>query len=276
MKEHAAGIVIIEDIQLSCQSVANQKTGEPLSFVLLHIISASLVNCNNMLLQCHLLAQGYLIVSVLFAVRRFWNIIGEKEVCAVWKSNEEFCHIIVDTGIFEHHLPDSVLGAVERLYQHQISGREKLPDVAVNVDTPRKGRRAKTVGATLDREADNIKKWKKVLPVTYFYSNTKSDSSRRGSEPKCTIDDNNQVEVNEESIVDVKAGNTEKTADQVKVNEESIVDVKAGNTEKTADVNEDTGNTVDVNENTIEVTVHVPPEGENGLIFVQDTNSTVL
>ena len=61
---------------------------------------------------------------------------------------EEFCHIIVDTGIFEHHLPDSVLGAVERLYQHQISGREKLPDVAVNVDTPRKGRRAKTVGAT--------------------------------------------------------------------------------------------------------------------------------
>ena len=214
----------------------------------------SLINCNNMLLQCHSLAQGYLIVSVLFAVQRFWNIIGEKEVCAVWKANEEFCHIVVDTGIFEHHLPDSVLGAVERLYQHQISGREKLPDVAVNVDTPRKGRRAKTVGATLDREDDNIKKWKKVLPVTYFYSHTKSDSSRRESEPKCTIGDNNQVEVNEESIVDVKAGNTEKTAD----------------------VNGDTDKAVDVNENTIEVTVHIPPEGENGLIFVQDTNSTVL
>ena len=52
--------------------------------------------------------------------------------------------------------------------------------------------------------------------------------------------------------------------------EESIVDVKAGNTEKTADINGNTDNTVDVNENTIEVTVHVPPEGENGLNFVQD------
>ena len=200
-----------------------------------------------------ILSQGYLIVSVLFGVRRFWNIFGEKEVCAVWKCNEEFCHIIVDTGIFDHHLPDSVLGAVERLYQHQISGREKLPDAAVNVNTPRRGR-AKTVAATLDREDDNIKKWKKVLPVTYFYSHTKSDGSRRGSEPTCTIDDN-QAEANEESI--------------------TVADVN-GNTTKTVDGNVNTDKTVDVNENTIEVTVHISPEGENGLTFVQETSSTTL
>ena len=47
----------------------------------------------------------------------------------MWKPNEEFCHIIVDTGIFDHHLPDSVQGAVECLYQHQIVGKDIPPDL---------------------------------------------------------------------------------------------------------------------------------------------------
>lgn len=42
----------------------------------------------------------------------------------MWMPNVEFCHIIVDTGIFDHHMPDSVQGAIERLYQHQIIDKQ--------------------------------------------------------------------------------------------------------------------------------------------------------
>ena len=59
----------------------------------------------------------------------------------MWKGNEEFCHVIVDTGIFEHHLPDSVLGAVEHLYRNiKYQGEKSYLMLAVNVDTPCKGK----------------------------------------------------------------------------------------------------------------------------------------
>ena len=86
------------------------------------------------------------------------------------------------------------------------------------------------------------------MPVTYFYSHTKSDGSRRrsvGSDPDCTLDDKNQTEANEESI-------------------------------KIADVNGSTDKTVDVNENTVEVTVHISPDGENRLTLDQENESTSL
>ena len=54
---------------------------------------------------------------------RFWNIFGEREIDAVWKPNEDFCHIIVDDGMFDHHLPDSVVSVINRLYNQHISGR---------------------------------------------------------------------------------------------------------------------------------------------------------
>ena len=38
----------------------------------------------------------------------------------MWMPNAEFSHIIVDSGIFDHHMPDSIQEVVERLYQHQI------------------------------------------------------------------------------------------------------------------------------------------------------------
>ena len=108
----------------------------------------------------------------------------------MWKPNEEFCHIIVDTGIFDHHLPDSVQGAVERLYQHQIFGKQKLPDAEPKASTPRNAslRRAKTVAGTLDTNPDDkqigVKKNK-----TYFYrSNTESDITRTSPEYVCTIE----------------------------------------------------------------------------------------
>jgi len=56
---------------------------------------------------------------------RFWNIIGEREIDAVWKPNEDFCHIVVDTGMFDHHVPDSVVNAVDRLYNQYTSGKGK-------------------------------------------------------------------------------------------------------------------------------------------------------
>ena len=109
-------------------------------------------------------------------------------------------------------------------------------------------RRAKTVGATVEKQPGNINKWKKVLLVTYFQSHTKSDGSGRrsysvGSEPTCTLE---ETEANEESI--------------------KIADVN-GSTDKTS---------VDVNENTIEVTVHVSPQGENTLTIDQKSESTSL
>ncbi|XP_065890024.1 diacylglycerol lipase-beta-like isoform X2 [Dysidea avara] len=67
--------------------------------------------------------------------RRFWNIIGEKEVNAVWKPNEDLCHIIVDTGMFDHHLPDSVLSAVDHLYDQQITRKDEVSEKRPSVPT---------------------------------------------------------------------------------------------------------------------------------------------
>jgi len=66
---------------------------------------------------------------------RFWNIIGEKEVNAVWKPNEDFCQIIVDTGMFDHHLPDSVVSAVDHLYDQHITRKNKISEPQPSVST---------------------------------------------------------------------------------------------------------------------------------------------
>ena len=139
----------------------------------------------------------------------------------------------MDTGIFDHHLPDSVQGAVDRLYQHQIFGREKLPEVNIKAGMPHY-KRAKTVGA-LD-QTDSGKKRKRIMPVTYFRSNTKSD----GFKEKYSV----------------KSSEQHYTVDEIEMNEESIT---------IADVNGNADKTIDVNKNTVEVTVHVPPEDENTL-----------
>ena len=60
------------------------------------------------------MSNGFIILVFVY---RFWNIIGEKELYAVWMPNIEFSHIIVDRGMFHDHMPDSVQEAVEHLYQ---------------------------------------------------------------------------------------------------------------------------------------------------------------
>ena len=56
----------------------------------------------------------------------------------MWMPNAEFSHIIVDSGIFDHHLPDTIQEVVERLYQHQVelSGRKVATlDDPIQLDT---------------------------------------------------------------------------------------------------------------------------------------------
>ena len=59
---------------------------------------------------------------MLFSFERFWNIIGEKEVEVVWKPNEDLSHIIVDDGMFDHHMPDAIQEVLEHLYQQRVEG----------------------------------------------------------------------------------------------------------------------------------------------------------
>lgn len=161
-----------------------------------------------------------------FLFNRFWNIIGEKEVCAVWKSNEEFCHIVVDTGIFDHHMPDSVQGAIERLHYHQVHGKEKLPDASVAIQ--RNAKRAKTVGATIDRSSDDKKKKDPRIP--YCRSNTEPEGlCTLAPDPVCRVDGANDLNI-----------------------EETITAAK---------VNGDTHEAVNIQKDMVEVTVHIPQEG---------------
>jgi len=53
----------------------------------------------------------------------------------VWKPNEDFCHIIVDNGMFDHHLPDSVVSAIDRFCNQYTSGKGKSFERRLNVPT---------------------------------------------------------------------------------------------------------------------------------------------
>ena len=146
----------------------------------------------------------------------------------MWKSNDEFCHIVVDTGLFDHHMPDSVQGAVERLYHHQVHGKEKLPDAAA-VTIQRNARRAKTVGATIDKSSDNKKKQRPR--VQYFRSNTEPEGlSNLAPEPVCRVDGTNSFNVKD--------------------------------TITATEVNGDTHKVVKMQDDTVEVTVHIAQEGD--------------
>jgi len=175
-----------------------------------------------------------------FILQRFWNIIGEKEVCAVWRPNEEFCHIVVDTGIFDHHMPDSIQGAVERLYHHQIVGKEKLPDVKATI--PSNGsisvirQRAQTVGAALDRQQPN--KDNRLEKDKQFLRSVSVPDGLRESQDMCTVDDDKPRPVCQLDNTIIPA---------------------------------------DVNEATIQVIVHVPPQGsEGGNKLALNENTTSL
>ena len=188
--------------------------------------------------------------------QRFWNIIGEKEVCAVWKPNEEFCHIVVDTGIFDHHMPDSVQGAVERLYQHQIQGKEKLPEVTVTMPRTDVMKRAKTVGAALVPKSPGTKE-KKKPPVQYLRSNTEPDGIcvLESEKPVCKLDIERTIAGAE---MNGDAGDVHEPAAVCKLDNADFEE-----TITAAGVNGGTNNVVDSHENAVEVTIHVPMEANS-------------
>ena len=125
---------------------------------------------------------------------RFWNIFGEKEICAVWKPNEEFCHIVVDNGMLDHHLPDSVLSAVERLYNQHISGKDKLPEVKPSDQIDGKVVRSLTygAGAILTRPKLKVQPVKSVPALRFTQQN---------SEPAYQIEEDEHCAVEDSSVV---------------------------------------------------------------------------
>jgi len=131
---------------------------------------------------------------------RFWNIFGEKEICAVWKPNEEFCHIIVDNGMLDHHLPDSVLNAVNRLYNQHISGKDKLPEVKPSDQVDGGIIRSMTYGAGTPIVRPKLKHAMKSVPPLRF-TQPYSEPCELEEDKNCTVEDNsivsnhNQVEV---------------------------------------------------------------------------------
>ena len=110
----------------------------------------------------------------------------------MWMPNEEFGHIIVDNGMFDHHMPDSVQGAIERLYHHQIVER----------------RQAK--GNATCHNKDSI-------PIQDLCSDTETngvgDVNGLESTPVSGLDDTAKVDGNEDTIkaVDINTGSTEVT-----------------------------------------------------------------
>ena len=88
----------------------------------------------------YLYSSIYTVNHFIFSVvihQRFWNVIGEKEVYAVWMPNAEFSYIIVNSGILDDHLPDTIQEVIDRLYQQVLSGR-KVED-PIQLDTKSDG-----------------------------------------------------------------------------------------------------------------------------------------
>lgn len=124
-------------------------------------------------------------------------------------------------------MPDSVQGAIERLYHHQVHGKEKLPDAAATIQ--RNARRAKTVGATIDKSSDDKKK--QHPRVQFIRSNTEPEGlCTQAPEPVCRMDCTNSSNV-----------------------EDTIT---------AAEVNGDAHKVVKIQDDTVEVTIHLPQEGD--------------
>ena len=100
----------------------------------------------------------------------------------MWMANAEFSHIIVDSGIFDHHMPDTIQEVVEHLYQHQVelSGH----DVATLEDP-----------IMLDTKSDNKEK---DQPTQHLHSNAAFGFS--APEPVCKQNGTNKTDGNEDTI----------------------------------------------------------------------------
>ena len=38
----------------------------------------------------------------------------------MWRPNEDLSHVIVDDGMFDHHMPDAIQEVIEHLYRQQV------------------------------------------------------------------------------------------------------------------------------------------------------------
>jgi len=116
----------------------------------------------------------------------------------VWKPKEEFYHIIVDNGMLDHHLPDSILSAVERLYNQHISGKDKLPEAKPTDQVDGTVVRSMTYGAGTPIKRPKLKQPMKSLPPLRFSS---SHTCQVEEDENCTAGDDSvasnhsQVEV---------------------------------------------------------------------------------
>ena len=108
----------------------------------------------------------------------------------MWKPNEEFCHIIVDNGMLDHHLPDSILSAVERLYNQHISGKDKLPEVKPSDQVDGAVGRSMSYGAGTPTKRPKLKKPMKSLPALRFPS---SQTCQVEEDENCTVEDDSVV-----------------------------------------------------------------------------------
>ena len=113
----------------------------------------------------------------------------------MWKPNEDFCHIIVDTGMLDHHLPDSVLSAVERVYNQLISGKDRLPEAT---PTHQQADGAMMRSLTYGAGTPPVRPKQKVQPVksvpALWYS-------RQNSDPGCKVENDETCAAEDGSIV---------------------------------------------------------------------------
>jgi len=113
----------------------------------------------------------------------------------VWKPNEDFCHIVVDDGMFDDHLPDYVTSAINRLYNQHITGIQKR--TLVHTDSTLCQPQKRTI-IGLPEETG--------LPMVDTRLDSKHDNAVKSHETKDELLNSNQQQVmdiltNEQTIV---------------------------------------------------------------------------
>ena len=117
----------------------------------------------------------------------------------MWMPNKEFCHITVDKGILDDHMPDSVQEAVERLYCQMFGAQATKSKTTLNTksdkDNPYHCSNVEPNGfgetSTPGSKPDNRYNNGGMITTPHENRNT-IEMSTLGSEP----DNRNNIEVN--------------------------------------------------------------------------------
>ena len=111
----------------------------------------------------------------------------------MWMPNAEFSHIIVNSGIFDDHLPDTIQKVVDRLYQHQV---ERFGRKAPTLEDP----------IQLDTKCDGDKKETRQ-PMQNLHSDAAFGFS--ASEPVCKQNGTDNTDRKEDTITAAHVSITE-------------------------------------------------------------------